>query len=77
MAKTFKQFMTEQEISEGDDLGHLDKEVFGRIDKEKQRKADLKKNDPVAYAKEREKDSKNYGRGIMGVLRRKYDKPLN
>jgi hypothetical protein len=28
-------------------------------------------------AKEMEKDSKNYGRGIMGALRRKYDQPLD
>jgi hypothetical protein len=67
----------QQGVTEGDDLGHLDAEVFGRIDKEKQRKADLKKNDPAAYAKELEKDSKNYGRGIMGVLRRKYDQPID
>lgn len=64
-------------VNEGDDLGHLDAEVFDRIDKEKQRKADLKKNDPEAYAREMEKDRKNYGRGIMGALRRKYDYPLD
>ena len=66
-----------QSVAEDDDLGHLDAEVFGRIDKEKQRRSDLKKNDPAAYAKEMEKDSKNYGRGIMGALRRKYDQPLD
>ena len=64
-------------VAEGDDLGHLDSEVFGRIDAEKKRRADLKKNDPAAYARELEKDRKNYGRGIMGVLRRKYDMPLD
>ena len=67
----------QQQLSEGDDLGHLDSEVFGRIDAEKKRRADLKKNDPAAYARELEKDRKNYGRGIMGVLRRKYDMPLD
>ena len=79
--KTLREMMdiieSAQTVAEGDDLGHLDAEVFGRIDKEKQRKADLKKNDPAAYAKELEKDSKNYGRGIMGALRRKYDQPLD
>ena len=64
-------------MEEGDDLGNLDAEVFSRIDKEKQRKADLKKNDPAAYAKEKEKDSKNYGRGIMGALRRQHNMPLD
>jgi hypothetical protein len=77
MSKTFKQFMQEQRISEGDDFGDLDTHVFSAIDKEKKRKADLKKNDPEAYAKEKEKDSKYYGRGIMGALRRMHNKPLN
>ena len=76
-AKAEKITLMPLNLDEGDDLGNLDAEVFGRIDKEKQRRADLKKNDPAAYAKEMEKDSKNYGRGIMGALRRKYDQPLD
>ena len=76
-AKADKITLMPLNLDEGDDLGNLDAEVFGRIDKEKQRRADLKKNDPAAYAKEMEKDSKNYGRGIMGALRRKYDQPLD
>lgn len=77
--KTLREMMDliEGKVKEGDDLGHLDAEVFDRIDKEKQRKADLKKNNPEAYAREMEKDRKNYGRGIMGALRRKYDYPLD
>lgn len=79
--KTLREMMdlieSAQTVAEGDDLGHLDAEVFSRIDAEKKRLADLKKNDPTAYAKEMEKNRKNYGRGIMGALRRKYDQPLD
>jgi len=35
-----------------DDLGDLDNQVFAQIDAEKKRLADLKKNDPEAYARE-------------------------
>ena len=42
----------EQGVKEGDDFGDLDAVVFGGIDKEKQRMADLKKRDPEAYARE-------------------------
>jgi len=45
-----------QGMAEGDDLGNLDAVVFSRIDSEKKRLADLKKNNPEAYAREMAKE---------------------